>query len=940
MSNKDSNKRVGSETAQPELNKDTVSTRTTAVVSRSRLDKKVKPKKKRKLLRKLFLFSTLAILTVGGFVGYKTWNKYSPMVFSAVTNGYEVAESLNSESLSSSRTTIIKDASGNIIKELNSISNLTTGINDVNPLLKDGFVAVEDERFYQHHGVDGWATLRASSKKITGGSIQGGSTITQQLVKNKILQDFEQTMSRKLSEMVIAQEVEKRFGKNQILESYLNNIYFGRGAYGVNAAAKAYFNKDQKDLTPREAAVIIGLTNNPSLYDPIDNPEESDKKVASVLYKMHENKVINDEQYRSALNEETVINQGQLFNEKDYTDNYAVSYAINKAAEELAKMDGFEFVYKFATDEEYKSYQALKASVIQEEINKILGGGFEIQTTIDMNLQKQIEDSVYQQLAGVVDINEQTGKLDLQTSVTVLDNTTHNVVAVVGGRGINGDHLNRAYDGYRQPGSTAKPIIAYAPAFDAGTLTPTSTLLDSQVLEYPTVDNASGVYSNRNWTVRDAVNMSLNTTALRASLGTDMGVVTDNLAKMGFARLHPYDVNNIIAIGGFTYGTTTTEMAGAYSSFTNQGNYVEPTNIETIKNVATGEVLYQNARSKVKVFSQESSFAMLDILKTSATGWTTQSQQAVADVYPKELQAGKTGTTDYYRDSYFVGVNAYYTTAVWIGRESNSSLSDWEQEQARAISRKLGNILLNGKAPKDFVKPSTVVKNGDSISFSSREDLNQVAEELTSSAFGTEQDEYRKKSKIENQDRLRELSYRIIYGLTLPEEQTLEVNAAAKIDEINVGQFDNKAKYEDYQELIAEAKEAVKSVKRPSANAELSQRLNLIQSEISTKYAQMLYQEGINKESRNQSEIDAAKSKAEEKKTQMIQEQLSKLQSALDKVTKSPTQANIDELDEIIYQLNRLGYKHGYYKVTVSNGKLKSLELQEDTAVVDASISQ
>ena len=176
--------------------------------------------------------------------------------------------------------------------------------------------------------------------------------------------------------------------------------------------------------------------------------------------------------------------------------------------------------------------------------------------------------------------------------------------------------------------------------------------------------------------------------------------------------------------------------------------------------------------------------------------------------------------------------------------------------------------------------------------------------------------------------------------MTLPEEQTLEVNAAAKIDEINVGQFDNKAKYEDYQELIAEAKEAVKSVKRPSANAELSQRLNLIQSEISTKYAQMLYQEGINKESRSQSEIDAAKSKAEEKKTQMIQEQLSKLQSALDKVTKSPTQANIDELDEIIYQLNRLGYKHGYYKVTVSNGKLKSLELQEDTAVVDASISQ
>ena len=891
----------------------------------------VKKKRRKRAWRRRIVLG-LTIITLGGIGagGYYAWNKYSPMAYSYVTNGYEIVAQINEQTLETDRTTIIRDAQGNVLKELNSISNLNTPIADVNALLKDGFVAVEDERFYAHHGVDGWATLRAVVNKLKGGSVQGGSTLTQQLVKNKILQNSEVSAERKVTEMVIAQELEKRFTKDQILESYLNSVYFGHGAYGVNAAAKAYFNKDQKDLTVREAAVVISLTNNPTLYDPSINPEESKTKVAEILVKMKRNGVINEEQYMAALKEETVLNFGELFNEREFTDNYALSFAISRAAEEMAKADGFEMVYKFATDEEYQAYQELRGQVMQQQIDKILGGGYEIQTTIDMGIQQQIEQSVYNQLAGWQDVNPETGKLDLQASVTVVDNTTHNVVAVVGGRGTEGDYVNRAWNGYRQPGSTSKPIIAYTPAFDAGTLTPNSTILDAQVPEYPTVVNATGSYSNSNMTLRRAVDMSLNTTAIRASLGTDMNVVTDNLAKMQFARLHPYDVNNIIAIGGFTYGVTTTEMAGAYSAFTNQGNYVKPTNVEQIRNTVTGEVVYQNPRTKVKIYSQEASYAMLDILKTAATGWTTYYQQAVADNYPKELQAGKSGTTDDYKDSYWMGVNAYYTTAVWVGRDSNTNLKNDESNQSKAISRNLANILLAGKDPRDFVKPDTVIKNGDSITFTAMEDLSQAAEQLTASAFTADQEAARADSKSKNQTRLNDNAYRIVYGLSQAEEETLEAAAQRALDEIDVSQFTKKSQYEDYLQQLSNARTDVSKVKRASKNAELTASLAEIQSAVSTQYAAILYQENVELYQSNQQQISAAEDKAESAKAALIAEQERALEAQKKVVESSPTKANVDKLDEIVYNLNRLGKQQAYFEVVVKNGKFVSMsELAE-----------
>ena len=409
-----------------------------------------------------------------------------------------------------------------------------------------------------------------------------------------------------------------------------------------------------------------------------------------------------------------------------------------------------------------------------------------------------------------------------------------------------------------------------------------------------------------------------------------MNVVTDNLAKMQFARLHPYDVNNIIAIGGLTYGVTTTEMAGAYSAFTNQGNYITPTNVEQIRNTVTGEVVYQNPRTKVKVYSQEASYAMLDILKTAATGWTTYYQQAVADNYPKELQAGKSGTTDYSKDSYWVGVNAYYTTAVWVGRDSNTNLNNDESNQSKAISRNLANILLAGKEPLDFVKPDTVVKNGDSITFTSMEDLSQAAEQLTASAFTTDQEAARADSKSKNQTRLNDNAYRIVYGLSQAEEETLEAAAQRALDEIDVSQFTKKSQYEDYLQQLSNARTDVSKIKRASKNAELTARLAEIQSAVSTQYAAMLYQENMALYQSNQQQISAAEDKAESAKAALIAEQERALEAQKKVVESSPTKANVDKLDEIVYNLNRLGKQQAYFEVVVKNGKFVSMsELAE-----------
>lgn len=689
-------------------------------------------------------------------------------------------------------------------------------------------------------------------------------------------------------------------------------------------ASKYYFNKDQKDLTIRESAVIIGLTNNPTLYDPVNNPENSDKKVKEILGKMLRNKVISKEQYQTSVNEKTQLNIGTLINEKDYTDNYAISFAMRQAAEDLAVADGFKLQYKFETEDDYNTYHQTYNSIIQEKMEQLVAGGYKIYTSINLDTQKQLEEQVYQELSKYQDVNPETGKFDLQTSVTVLDNKTHNIVAVIGGRGTEGDYLNRSYQSYRQPGSSAKPIIAYTPAFETGNLLPQSVLMDSQVPEFPTVGNASGVYSNSAYTVREGVNWSLNTIALRASLLTDINNVTNKLAAMEFHNLHPFDNNNIISIGGFTYGVTTTEMAGAYSALTNQGVFYTPSSVTKITSAYDDATLYQNTYTGKKVYSKEASYAMLDVLKTSGNGHTLYDARALATNYPVEFQGGKTGTTDEYKDVYFASVNSYYTTTVWVGADQARTLSESERTEAKILNRIVTETVLAGKTPIDFEKPSTVIKNGNNITFTSQEKVDDF-ESVNSSKFSSRAKKLNEDSQRRNKNRLTSLDYRIIYGLTEEEELARESAVEKLIGEFNINEFETTLNYESFQKKLADIQAKLEDVKRNSKKEEYQSKLQELRTQVSEQYSYLLNVQAQRENVELQHKIESAKQNSKSSNSEKIAE----LQSSLIQIKnrlQSAIEAGADysgivtEMDGVITQLNRLGEQTPYYRV-YSDGK-------------------
>ena len=881
--------------------------------------KKLKVIKERRFYQKFwFWFLISLILTVSGG-GLFVWNKYGKMVNEAVNSGYQISESLDKNVLRSDAPTIIYDYQGQEIKRLNTQANYQVKTEDFNKYLRNGFVATEDERFRQHHGVDLWAIVRAGKSMLKGGGLQGGSTITQQLVKNKILQNSQQTQSRKITEQVIAQELEKKYSKDDILTAYLNYVYFGHGANGIGMAAKYYFDKDQKDLTVRESAVIIGLTNNPTLYDPTVNIENSNKKVDEILGKMLRNKVITEKEYKEAKSQKTELHISQLVNQKDYTDNYAISFAMSRAAEDLAVADGFELKFKFSSDDEYKQYHQLYNATIQDKVEQIVSGGYKIYTSINPALQADLENKVNSELAKYTAVNGNTQKYDLQTSVTVIDNQTHNVAAIIGGRGTENDYLNRAYQGFRQPGSTAKPIIAYTPAFENGSLLPQSLVLDSQVPQFPSVGNASGSYSNRQYTVREGVNWSLNTIALRASLGTDINSVTDKLAEMEFHSLHPYDNNNIIAIGGFTYGVTTTEMAGAYSALVNNGVFYQPSNVDKVTSAYDDSVLYQNTHQGKKVYTQEASYAMLDVLKTSGSGHTLFDAKALADNYPLSMQGGKTGTTDDYKDVYFASVNHYYTTTVWVGADEARMLGENERKEAKIISKIVNETTLSGKTPIDFVKPNTVIKNGDNISFTSQEDISKNSV-LNQTNFAGDAQKKVEESKAKNKSRLDNDDYRIVYGLTEKEEEDRENKMQSLLDNVSVDKFTSIKEYGDIQKKLAEAQSYLTNVKRSSAKNEFSKKLQELRTSISNQYTYLL---GVKTSQENQEirgAVEAAKRTANSNNSAKITELKNELISLKEQIQSAnkngqDTSELISAMDSTINQLNSLGEATPYYHI-------------------------
>ena len=602
--------------------------------------------------------------------------------------------------------TVIYDKDGKQIGLINAGHYQYMDINHISMNLQNGYIAQEDRRFKNHNGVDWIATFRAGLALIKhGGEVtQGGSTITQQVIKNTYLTQ-ERTFTRKIVEILLAPELEKKYSKADIMEFYCNTNFYGHRCYGVEAASLYYFGKHAEDLAPEEAAVLIGISNSPSAYDPVSHPNASKNKRDDVLNSMNEVGYLSNEDYEKAVSSPLKIVQ----KETEGTDeNYQSSYAIHCAALELMKMDGFEFQYTFDNKEDYTLYSERYTTAYSEQSDRIRAGGFQIYTSLDSGLQAVLQTQIDASLSGFTELQE-NGKFALQGAGVIVDNKTNYVTAIVGGRGAD-DPFNRAYLSARQPGSTIKPLIDYGPAFDTGEYYPTRMVNDHKWEKGP---SNSGRRYFGNVTVREALNRSLNTVAwqILEDIGIDFGL--SYLGEMEFQKLSYVD-NQVpsLSIGGFTNGVRVVDMAKGYSTLANGGVYNDRTCIVKILHEKEGELTKDMTPFAKQVYRSDSAFMLTDVLKGTFTSpYGTGRGLGLENDMPA---AGKTGTTNSSKDTWFCGYTPYYTAAVWVGYDIPRNMPGiYGATYAGKIWKNVMDEIHQGLPPLDWEQPDTVERRAD-----------------------------------------------------------------------------------------------------------------------------------------------------------------------------------------------------------------------------------
>ncbi len=575
--------------------------------------------------------------------------------------------------------------------------------------LQNAYIAQEDRRFKSHTGVDWIATFRAGLALIKnrGEITQGGSTITQQVVKNTYLTQ-EQSFTRKIVEILLAPEIEKKYSKADIMEFYCNTNFYGNHCYGVEAASRYYFGKDASDLESYEAAVLVGISNSPTAYNPVRNPEASLKKRNDVLHSMLEVGYLSEDAYESAISQPLSIVQEES---EGSNENYMSSYAIHCAALALMKLDNFQFQYIFKDKSDYDTYMENYQATYTEKADDIRAGGYRIYTTLDQDLQTALQSQLDNVLSPYTELQD-NGKYALQGAGVIVDNMTNSVVAVVGGRGTE-DVYNRAYLSARQPGSTIKPLIDYAPAFDTGEYYPARLVNDHKWENGPS--NSGGSYYG-NVSVREALNRSLNTVAwqILTDIGVDYGL--NYLGEMEFQKLTYID-NGVpsLSIGGFTNGVRVVDMAKAYSTLANGGVYNDQTCIRRIDHEHNGELTKNLKAHSQVVYQQDSAYMLTDILKGTLTeSYGTGYGLALENDMPA---AGKTGTTNSSKDTWFCGYTRYYTTAIWVGYDTPRAMPGiYGKTYAGKIWKQVMDQIHEGKEPLDWEQPATVEMTTDSKS--------------------------------------------------------------------------------------------------------------------------------------------------------------------------------------------------------------------------------
>ena len=601
---------------------------------------------------------------------------------------------------------------------LDSENRIWADLDQIPKDLQKAVVAIEDKRFYTHKGVDWHGTARAIFSTIFGGSVQGGSTITQQLVKN-VTGDNQNTVKRKVMEIYRAQEMEKRYEKDEILEAYLNEVYFGYSCYGVVTASLKYFNKDVSELSLAECASLIAITNNPSLYDPLQTDwglENNRTRQLLVLGAMLEQGKIDQAAYDAAKEENVVFSNGYTIlggrvdvdtDKKDDTDadggdeqpedetktaTSSQSYFTDAVIEDVAAA----LVEKYGLTDSTNPVTGKVTTAFEQGVNMVYGKGYKIYTTQNPEYQKIAEEvctdtsnlpytSTYTNSYGEKETEQ------LQVGMTIVDPYTGYVVAMVGGAGAKeGARVWNWATSARQCGSAIKPISVYAPALDDGTINGASSIDDYPVMVlngsvYP--KNANGRYMGLT-PLHTAIARSTNTCAVRVVQEYGTSRSYDFMTnKLGFTTLTSQDAQQVgnMGLGGLDRGVTTEEMAAAFAAFANEGIYTAPRTFIRVED-ADGNVILEN-EAKASVAMKDTTAALMNSLLQEVVNGGTGYEGRISGMHV----AGKTGTTNNDQDRYFVGYTPYYSCAVWVGyvhnqriiASGNPAASMWQKVMSR-----------------------------------------------------------------------------------------------------------------------------------------------------------------------------------------------------------------------------------------------------------------
>lgn len=658
----------------------------------------------KKFFKTLFLTLFIGFLLIAVIIAFKLY----PILKDYKEQAEELVLNSTENDFRPNETSFIYADDGSILAKLKSDSDseyLT--FEEIPEDFMNAFIAVEDRSFWKNHGYDlkGIARVCYDALKTNGETLHGASTITQQLARLTFLTN-EVSIERKIKEIFISIELTDKYTKQQIIEFYCNDVYFANGYYGIASASNGYFGKSVDELSLSQIAYLCAIPNRPNYYNPYKNVDNAIERRNKILSDMLELEMISNTEYQKAISEKI-----EVIHNEDITYDYNTSYAIDCAIRYLMKINEFPFQYHFDSKNEYLDYLEEYEIAYEENRKELYSGGYKVYTSLNDEVQQLAQDAL-DEILYFDEEKKENGIYALQGASTVIDNKTGKVIAIIGGRSSEEQYgLNRAFQSFRQPGSTMKPLVVYTPALE-------SNYTENSILKNISVTEANRLFEENKsleindltgdpMTLRKAVASSKNGCAyyLFNQIGIEYGI--SYLEKMQFSKITNQDYNLSTALGGLTYGVSPVEMASAYATIANDGQFIEPTCIVSFKDCNDKEIFKEEV---IEVYDYNATRKMTSVLTEVAKSGTASSME-----WNSELPvACKTGTTNDAKDGWFCGFTPYYTMSVWVGYDVPRTLQKlWGSTYPCYIWQKTMSQLVVDKAIVEFEKPQNAPSTGD-----------------------------------------------------------------------------------------------------------------------------------------------------------------------------------------------------------------------------------